>query len=181
MSSWSTFTAPFTALHHPEFWLVSSAHRPLLARSIYLKKSKSGRLAREVPQLRTSRENSGVAWRGPKSVGKDPLLARASHYKRNRKHWQRLGLPCSICHRPIDYTGPNLVNGRQNPRTLVVGHIVSRYHAKRLGWTEAMINSVSNTRPECRACSNRTGAQLGQRVQRANAKVRVGLSDRDRW
>jgi 5-methylcytosine-specific restriction endonuclease McrA len=124
-----------------------------------------------------------MTWRGPRESGKDPLLARSSHYKRNRKHWQRLRLPCAVCGRPIDYDGPRYVNGRQNGRALVVGHIVSRYHAKRLGWTEAMINSISNSQPECQRCSNRTGAQLGQRVQHANAKIRVkvGASDRDRW
>jgi hypothetical protein len=123
-----------------------------------------------------------MAWRGPKSSGKDPLLARASHYKRNRQHWQRLRLPCAVCGRPIDYDGPNIVNGRQNLRALVVGHKVSRYHAKRMGWPEAAINSVS-TQPECRACSNRSGARLGRQVQRANAKggLRFGLTDASRW
>jgi hypothetical protein len=124
-----------------------------------------------------------VTWRGPKSAGKDPLLARASHYKRNRQYWQHLRLPCAMCGHPIDYDGPNIIGGRQNPRALVVGHVVSRYHAKRMGWSEAMINSVSNTRPECRACSNRSGAQLGRQVQRANAKakIRVSASDAHRW
>ena len=124
-----------------------------------------------------------MAWRGPRESGKDPLLARASHYKRNRKHWQRLRLPCAVCGRAIDYDGPRYVGGRQNRRALVVGHKVSRYHAKRLGWTEAMINATANTQPECQSCSNRTGAQLGRQVQRAKAKVKVkvGASDRDRW
>jgi hypothetical protein len=124
-----------------------------------------------------------MVWRGPKSAGKDPLLARASHYKRNRQYWQRVRLPCAVCGQPIDYTGANIINGRQNPRALVVGHVVSMYHAKRMGWSEAMINSVSNTRPECRACSNRSGAQLGRQVQRANtkAKVRLSVSDASRW
>jgi hypothetical protein len=124
-----------------------------------------------------------MTWRGPKSSGKDPLLARASHYRRNRAHWQRLRLPCAVCGRAIDYDGPNIINGRQNLRALVVGHKVSRYHAKRMGWPEAAINSVSNTQPECRACSNRSGARLGRMVQRANAKgmVRVGATDAHRW
>jgi len=52
-----------------------------------------------------------------------------------------------------------------NPKALVVGHIVSRYAARRAGWTEAEINALSNTQPECQACSNRSGAQLGQRVR----------------
>jgi hypothetical protein len=121
-----------------------------------------------------------MAWRGPKSP-KDPLLARASHYKRNRQYWQRLRLPCAVCGRAIDYDGPNLINGRQNLRSLVVGHRVNRFAAKRAGWSEAMINSLSNSQPECRACSNRTGAQLGFKVQQANAKVKTGRTDRDRF
>jgi hypothetical protein len=122
-----------------------------------------------------------MVWRGPKSAGKDPLLARASHYKRNRQYWQRLRLPCAVCGRAIDYDGPRYIGGRQNPRALVVGHIVSRYHAKRLGWTEQQINSISNTQPECQSCSNRTGARLGAQVQRASRRVRIGLDDSARW
>lgn len=122
-----------------------------------------------------------MVWRGPKSVAKDPLLARASHYKRNKQHWRRLRLPCAVCGRQIDYDSPRYVNGRQNGRSLVVGHIVSRYQAKRLGWTEAMINSVVNSQPECQSCSNKSGARLGRQVQRANATVKVGATDRDRW
>ena len=65
----------------------------------------------------------------------------------------------------------------------MVGHKVSRYHAKRMGWPEAAINSVSNTQPECRECSNRSGARLGQQVQRAKAKIilKIGLDDSHRW
>jgi hypothetical protein len=125
-------------------------------------------------------------WRGPRTSGKDPLLARASHYKRNREYWQRLRLPCAICHKPIDYTGPRYYIGPggrriQNPRSLVVGHIVSRWEAKRLGWSESMINALANTQPECQWCSNKSGARLGALVQRAHQRVRVGRSDRDRW
>jgi 5-methylcytosine-specific restriction endonuclease McrA len=129
------------------------------------------------------RRRLSMAWRGPKSSGKDPLLARASHYKRNRKHWQRLRLPCAVCGRPIDYDGPNLINGRQNLKALVVGHRVSRYHAKLMGWPESRVNSLQNSQPECRSCSNKSGAQLGRQVQRANAKakVRLSASDASRW
>jgi hypothetical protein len=124
-----------------------------------------------------------MAWRGPKSAGKDPLLAKSAHYRRNRKHWQRLRLPCAVCGRAIDYTGSNVVNGKQNLRALVVGHRVSRYHAKRMGWTEAQINSLQNSQPECRQCSNRSGAQLGRAVQqaKAKAKLRFSASDASRW
>ena len=124
-----------------------------------------------------------MTWRGPRKSGKDPLLARASHYKRNRQHWQRLRLPCAVCGTAIDYDGPNLIDGRQNRRSLVVGHIVSRYLAKRMGMSEAQINALSNTQPECRECSNRSGARLGRQVQRANAKIKlkIGLDDSHRW
>jgi 5-methylcytosine-specific restriction endonuclease McrA len=126
-----------------------------------------------------------MTWRGPKSSGKDPLLARASHYRRNRQHWQRLRLPCSICGRPIDYDGANVVNGRQNLRALVVGHKVSRYAAKRAGWSEAAINSLSNSQPECRACSNKSGAWLGRQVQMSNGngpgRLMFGRTDAHRW
>jgi len=119
-------------------------------------------------------------WRNVRATGKDPLLGTAAH-RRNRKHWQRLRLPCAVRGRAIDYDGPNLINGRQNPRALVVGHIISRYEAMRMGWPESRINSLANTRPECRACSNKSGAQLGFKVQQANAKVKTGRTDRDRW
>ena len=122
-----------------------------------------------------------MAWRGPKSSGKDPLLARSAHYKRNRQHWQRLRLPCAVCGRPIDYDGPNLIDGRQNLRALVVGHIVSRHHAKLAGWSPVQINSIGNSQPECRACSNRSGARLGRMVQRANQRVKPYASDAHRW
>jgi hypothetical protein len=47
-----------------------------------------------------------------------------------------------------------MVNGRRglNPRYLIVGHIVDRATAKRLGWSEAQINALSDTQPECAAC-----------------------------
>jgi hypothetical protein len=124
-----------------------------------------------------------VTWRGPRASGKDPLLARASHYKRNRQHWQRLRLPCAVCHKAIDYDGPNIINGRQNPRALVIGHKTSRYLAKRLGWPEVAINALANSQPECRECSNRSGARLGRQVQRANVngRFRPSRTDRDRW
>jgi hypothetical protein len=120
-------------------------------------------------------------WRGPRKSGKDPLLAKAAHYKRNRNHFIRLRLPCAVCHRVIDYDGPRYINGKQNPRSLVVGHIVARYWAKQMGWSDAQINSLQNVQPECQSCSNRTGAKLGRMVQRAKAQIRVGRTDRDRW
>jgi hypothetical protein len=66
-----------------------------------------------------------------------------------------------------------------NPRALVVGHVTPRYYAKRAGWTEAQINSIANTRPECVQCSNRSGQQLGARVK--NNRQQRRRDDHDRW
>lgn len=122
-------------------------------------------------------------WRGPRTPG-DPLLT--THHWRTviRPHWQRLRLPCARCGRPIDYDGPRflIVNDRRrlNPRYLVVGHIVSRYEARRRGWTDQQINALSNTQPECQACSNSSGARLGQRVQGSHTAT-AQLAETRRW
>ena len=110
-----------------------------------------------------------MPWSRPKSV--DPLLT-SQHWRVTiRGHWKRLRLPCAVCGRAIAYDAPRylIIDGRKriNPRSLVVGHIVSRYEAKRRGWTEQQSNALGNTRPECFACSNRSGAMLGQRVRAA--------------
>jgi 5-methylcytosine-specific restriction endonuclease McrA len=68
--------------------------------------------------------------------------------------------------RRIDYDGPRYLPGRkQNPRYLIVGHIVSRHRARELGWPEARIHALANTQPECQSCSNRSGAKLGRQIQ----------------
>jgi hypothetical protein len=60
-----------------------------------------------------------------------------------------------------------LVNGKRrlNPAALVVGHVVSRYEARRLGWTAEQINALTNTRPERMDHSLRSGGQLGASIQ----------------
>lgn len=116
-----------------------------------------------------------MAWRGPRTPS-DPLL-HTKEWQRVREYWRGQGRPCAVCGVAIDYTGPRyfLVAGRrvQNPRALVVGHIVSRRKAKLLGWTGAQINALSNTRPECQRCSNRSGAREGNRAQTAAVKART--------
>ena len=98
----------------------------------------------------------------------DPALTTRS-WRKIRKYWQAQGLPCSICHRMIDYGGPRfyLVGGkrRMNPRYLCVGHITSRHEARQRGWSEAEVNCIENTRPECQRCSNSSGARLGRQIQ----------------
>jgi hypothetical protein len=121
-------------------------------------------------------------WRGPRT-GNDPLLTTHHWRKVIRPHWQRLRLPCSRCHQPIDYDGPRyyLINGKRklNLRYLVVGHVVDRYTARRMGWSDDQINALSNTQPECQACSNRSGARLGQRVQQS--RVINAPTEYTRW
>ena len=127
-----------------------------------------------------------MTWRGPKTAAsRDPLL-HGTAWRQIRKHWLTLRLPCARCGRAIAYDGPQYLidsrgRRRQNPRYLVVGHIVSRYQARRMGWTEAQINSLTNTQPECVACSNRSGAQLGQRVQATRQTARAQLDTSRRW
>jgi hypothetical protein len=108
-----------------------------------------------------------VAWQGKA----DPLLS-TPLYKRNRAALKKLGLPCSLCGRKIDYT---------QPRSWVCGHI-ARHKAKAWGWPEKQINSLANLRVECRKCS--TGARDGGRLKRANLqRRRYGrpLTDAHRW
>jgi hypothetical protein len=138
----------------------------------------------------TRNETVMAKWRGPRTT-RDPLLITASH-RSNRTYWVALartvGLRCTLCGCPIEWRKEyrRLPNGRENPRYLVIGHVTSRYTAKRMGWTEQQINSLSNTRPECKHCSNKTGAQLGRQVQHSNrnkdrVKVRGDLDDSRDW
>ena len=113
-----------------------------------------------------------MAWR----QSKDPLLS-APRYRRNREVLKRQKLPCAVCGRAIAY---------DQPGQFVAGHIVARHKAKRLGWLEQQINALSNLRPECKQCSNRTGAREGNRVKRAmrqSATTRIihQLDDHERW
>lgn len=101
------------------------------------------------------------------SKGTDPLLTSYTWRTTIRRHWQQQRLPCARCGRPIDYdTGRYLPGTRRvNPASLAVGHIVGRDQAKRLGWTEQQINALSNTQPEHARCSDRSGAQYGNRLR----------------
>jgi hypothetical protein len=123
-------------------------------------------------------------WRGPRTANDPTLSSRA--WAKVKQHWRALRLPCTRCGKAIDYDGPKylIIGGRkrQNPRYLVVGHIISRYEARRRGWTEDQTNAISNSQPECVDCSNRSGARLGQKVQAAKAvRVRAVLDESRRW
>lgn len=110
------------------------------------------------------------------SKGTDPLLTTKAWRVDTRQHHIRQGLPCARCGKSIDYGAPRYWPGtrRVNPRSLVVGHIVGRDQAKRLGWTDAQINELSNTQAECARCSDRSGAVYGN-AKRGRGQLRAVL------
>jgi len=125
-------------------------------------------------------------WRGPRTA-RDPLLVTATH-RSNRAYWLALaktaGLRCALCGCAIAWRKEyhRLPNGKENGNYLVVGHIISRYAAKQMRWTEAQINALSNSRPECKRCSNKTGAQLGRQLQhRKRNRTRIDLDTSREW
>ena len=101
----------------------------------------------------------------------DPLL-KGKDWEAVKAHWRRVRWPCAKCGRGIDYDGP------AGPRSLDVGHIVGRAEAKRLGWTRAQINHVSNTQAECRTCSRSTGARYGNQLR---GQARLSPVEADEW
>lgn len=107
------------------------------------------------------------------SKGTDPLLQSRAWRVDIRQHHIRLGLPCARCGGAIDYGAPRYYPGtrRVNPRSLVVGHIVGRDQAKRLGWSDQQINAVSNTQAEHARCSDRSGAVYGNRKRGRGTRV----------
>jgi hypothetical protein len=100
-------------------------------------------------------------------------------WRKLREQIKKLRQPCWRCGQPIDYAGPKyfIVNGKrkQNPRSFVLGHVVSRREARAAGWSEARINAPSNLQAECLGCSNSSGASLGRRLQEPTRVIA------DRW
>lgn len=108
------------------------------------------------------------------SKGSDPLLNTREWRVTIRSHWLAVKGPCAQCGRDhIQYGAPRYLPGtrRVNPNSLVVGHIVGRDQAKRLGWSEAQINALSNTAPEAARCSDRSGAVYGNRKRGRGKRV----------
>lgn len=88
----------------------------------------------------------------------DPALKTAA-WKRIRAYWLTgpgKDTPCARCGGPIDRTP-----GARGPMSLDVGHIVDRVVARQAGWTEAQVNTLSNTAPEHQRCGRKAGAKLG--------------------
>lgn len=117
------------------------------------------------------------------SKGSDPLLTTTEWRVTIRKHHIRAGLPCARCGKAIQYGAPRYLPGtkRVNPRSLVVGHIVERDRAKRLGWSDQQINALSNTQAECARCSDRSGAIYGNSKRGRVRAMRAVLKTTRAW
>jgi hypothetical protein len=112
--------------------------------------------------MRTPKRDNGKGLPKKRRESKrvDPLLSTYHWRTVVRRHHVNAGKPCARCGGPIDYVSPRFFEGTRkvNPLTLAVGHIVGRHEAKRLGWTDAQINALSNTQAEHAQCSDRSGA-----------------------
>jgi hypothetical protein len=93
----------------------------------------------------------------------DPLLKRAD-WRAAIAYWRGSNAPCARCGGRIDRRSKT-----RGPDSLDVGHVVSRYEARRLGWTDEQINALSNTRPEHARCNRADGARLGNANRREAA------------
>ena len=65
---------------------------------------------------------------------RNPRYANGNLRRKQREHWKRLGLPCALCHRPIDYSlgmvdDPVTGKRRPHPMSFVIDEIkpVSRW------------------------------------------------------
>jgi hypothetical protein len=105
--------------------------------------------------------------------GADSLLSSRSWTGPIRDYHIGQRKPCARCGGQIDYGAPRILPGtnRVNPRSLVVGHKVGRHEARKLGWTDAQINSLENTQAECAHCSDSSGARYGNALRGAPLQV----------
>jgi hypothetical protein len=78
----------------------------------------------------------------------DPLLKRAD-WRAAIAYWRGSNAPCARCGGRIDRRSKT-----RGPDSLDVGHVVSRYEARKLGWTDEQINALSNT--QCQSMRDAT-------------------------
>jgi hypothetical protein len=70
------------------------------------------------------------------------------------RHWRWQDRPCERCAGAIDYRSPRkLDDGTTNPKSLVVGRIVSPAEGKKLRWGKELINALSNKQPVHATCA----------------------------
>jgi len=111
-----------------------------------------------------------MGWRGSRSGASNPAY-HSPAWRKIKKYWRTQRLPCARCQGMIDYDGTYLLpTGRVNPHYLAIGHHVSIAVAMSHGWTDDMINSIANTQPEHKRCSDVSGARSGNARQRATNK-----------
>lgn len=131
------------------------------------------------PHARESCRNMAKGWRGRRT--RDPIYTSPS-YKTARRYWQTLALPCAICRRPINYAAPALTpSRRRNPWAYQCDHIINIARARRQGWTEDQINSLSNTRPTHAGCNHLAGIQAGHKTSKIRAERRKVLNTSRQW
>lgn len=112
----------------------------------------------------------------------DPLLTSVHWRTVVRPHWRALRLPCARCGGLIDYESGRFVAGTRkvNPRSFIVGHVVGRDEARRMGWTDEQISAISNTQPEHARCSDRSGGQYLRQLQTGRTSGRLRRIDTPR-
>jgi hypothetical protein len=104
-----------------------------------------------------------MVWQGSRRRQADPALTTYA-WKQTRKAWaKQLPLLCARgCGHMITsdkkyFPGTKITN----PRSLVVGHKLSRSEGRALGYSEQQLHDVTNTQPECWSCSSRSGSKMG--------------------
>jgi hypothetical protein len=113
-------------------------------------------------------------------MARDPWLDHPT-WRAARAHWERQVIDynpacqATRCQMP----GVSITTTPGQPNSLDVGHITSRYHARRAQWTAEQCNAISNTRPEHARCGRSDGATLGNNNRHGNG-VRIPL-ERDLW
>lgn len=99
----------------------------------------------------------------------DPGL-KTKEWHKIRAFWLTGGgrtAPCARCGGEIDRR-----RGARGPWSLDVGHIVSRYEARRLGWSEDKIHAQENTQAEHRRCNRAAGAAITNAIREASKNTK---------
>jgi hypothetical protein len=121
-----------------------------------------------------------VTWDRTRAADENDPVINNRQWRKLREQVKALRLPCARCGGWIDYDN---ALGKQSPRSFVLGHKVSRREAKARAWTAAQMNSLANLQPECRRCSNKSGAKLARslQAQRMTAEQAMTTPFPDRW
>jgi hypothetical protein len=102
-----------------------------------------------------------MPWASTRGKKADPLLTSYAWRQLRQTYAKQLPLPCARCGHMITSARKYLPDGRTNPRSLVLGHRLSRSQGRALGYSEEYLNDPANLRPECWSCSSKQGAHMG--------------------